>query len=121
MAQRGRGRAGVRGLKRLGLDYLDLLLVHWPNPDQDRYVDAVRGLERLREQERVRAIGTSNVKPVHLERVRTETGIVPDVNQIQLSPYTIRSETRAYHDEHGIATQAWSPIGASDACAKTRC
>ena len=75
-------------LKRLGLDYIDLLLVHWPNPDQDRYVDAVRGLEALLEEGLVRAIGTSNFKPAHLQRVLDETGIVPDVNQIQLSPYT---------------------------------
>lgn len=110
--------AGVReayeaSLERLGLDYIDLLLVHWPNPDQDRYVDAVRGLEELREAGRLRAIGTSNYKPAHLQRVFDETGIVPDVNQIQLSPYSTRTESRAFHDEHGIATESWSPIGAS--------
>lgn len=100
-------------LARLGLDYIDLLLVHWPNPDADRYVEAVRGLGRLQEQGRLRAFGTSNFKPAHLDRVRTETGLVPDVNQIQLSPYSTRDAARAYHDEHGIATESWSPIGAS--------
>ena len=102
-----------RSLERLGLEGIDLLMVHWPNPDQDRYVDAVRGLEELRQEGLVRAIGTSNYKPAHLQRVFDETGIVPDVNQIQLSPYSTRSESRAFHDEHGIATESWSPIGAS--------
>lgn len=100
-----------RSLDRLGLDYIDLLLVHWPNPDQDRYVEAVRGLARLLEAGRLRAIGTSNFKPAHLERVIAETGIVPDVNQIQLSPTVTRESARAYHAEHGIVTQSWSPIG----------
>ncbi len=106
-------KAYEASLERLGLDYIDLLLVHWPNPDQDRYVEAVRGLGRLLEQDRVRAIGTSNFKPAHLERVISESGIVPDVNQIQLSPYSTRDASRAFHDEHGIATESWSPIGAS--------
>ena len=102
-------------LERLGLDYIDLMLVHWPNPDQDRYVDAVRGLAQLRDDKLVRAIGTSNFKPAHLRRVLDETGIVPEVNQIQLSPYSTRDASRAFHDEHGIATESWSPIGASNA------
>ena len=100
-------------LERLGTDYLDLLLIHWPNPDQDRYVDAVRGLEALREEGLVHAIGTSNFKPAHLHRVVEETGIIPDVNQVQLSPYTTRPDVRAFDDEYGIATESWSPIGAS--------
>ncbi|HZA04577.1 MAG TPA: aldo/keto reductase [Propionibacteriaceae bacterium] len=99
--------------KRLGVDYLDLMLVHWPNPDQDRYVDAVQGLQKLLESGDLRAIGVSNYKPKHLQRVLDETGIVPDVNQIQLSPYSTRDDCRAYHDEHGIVTESWSPLGAS--------
>lgn len=99
-------------LERLGTDYLDLLLVHWPNPDQDRYVDAVRGLEVLRTEGLLHAVGTSNFKPSHLRRVVEETGVVPDVNQVQLSPYATRTDVRAFNDEHGIATQSWSPIGA---------
>jgi 2,5-diketo-D-gluconate reductase A len=99
--------------KRLGVDYLDLLLVHWPNPDQDRYVDAVQGLQKLLASGDVRAIGMSNYKPAHLQRVLDETGIVPDINQIQLSPYNTRDESRAYHSEHGIVTESWSPLGAS--------
>lgn len=100
-----------RSLDRLGLDYIDLLLIHWPNPGHDRYVEAVRGLARLLEDGRLRAIGTSNFKPAHLDRVIAETGIVPDVNQIQLSPTVTRESARAYHAEHGIVTQSWSPIG----------
>jgi 2,5-diketo-D-gluconate reductase A len=99
--------------KRLGVDYLDLLLVHWPNPDQGRYVEAVQGLQKLLESGDLRAIGVSNYKPKHLQRVLDETGIIPDVNQIQLSPYSTRDDCRAYHDEHGIVTESWSPLGAS--------
>jgi 2,5-diketo-D-gluconate reductase A len=106
-------RAHEASLDRLGLDYLDLLLVHWPNPDQDHYVDAVRGLGALLDSGALRAIGTSNFKPAHLQRVLDETGIVPDVNQIQLNPYTTRQASRAFHAEYQIVTESWSPIGAS--------
>jgi 2,5-diketo-D-gluconate reductase A len=107
-------RAHEASLDRLGLDYLDLLLVHWPNPDQDHYVDAVRGLGELLDSGDLRAIGTSNFKPAHLQRVLDETGIVPDVNQIQLNPYTTRQASRAFHAEHQIVTESWSPIGAGN-------
>jgi 2,5-diketo-D-gluconate reductase A len=100
-----------RSADRLGLEYLDLLLIHWPNPQQDRYVQAWDGLVRLLEGGHVRAIGTSNFKPAHLDRVIAETGVVPDVNQIQLSPTVTRDSARAYHARHGIVTQSWSPIG----------
>ena len=100
-------------LKRLGIDYIDLMLVHWPNPDQDRYVEAVQGLQAILDNGGLRAIGTSNFKPVHLQRVQEETGIIPNVNQIQLSPYSTRSESREYHTAHDIVTESWSPLGAS--------
>lgn len=100
-------------LKRLGVDYIDLMLVHWPNPDQGRYVEAVQGLQAILDSGGLRAIGTSNFKPAHLQRVLDETGIIPDVNQIQLSPNATRSESRAYHAAHGIVTESWSPLGAS--------
>jgi 2,5-diketo-D-gluconate reductase A len=102
-------------LQRLGVDYIDLMLVHWPNPDQDRYVDAVRGLQAVVDDGGLRALGTSNFKPAHLQRVLEETGITPDVNQIQLSPYSTRRESREYHEEHAIVTESWSPLGASGA------
>ena len=107
-------QAYERSIDRLGLDYLDLLLIHWPNPDHDRYVQAFQGLADLLESGRVKAIGTSNFKPAHLDRVIAETGVVPDVNQIQLSPAVTRTAAREYHAAHGIVTQSWSPIGGQD-------
>ncbi|MCU1676226.1 MAG: aldo/keto reductase [Frankiales bacterium] len=102
-------------LDRLALDYVDLLLVHWPNPQQDRYVEAWRGMGQLLDDGLVRAIGTSNFKPAHLQRLLDETGIVPDVNQIQLNPLVTRVESRAFHERHGMVTESWSPLGGSGA------
>ncbi|HEY0694546.1 MAG TPA: aldo/keto reductase [Kribbella sp.] len=96
---------------KLGLDYIDLLLIHWPNPAQDRYVEAWKGLIALLDGGQVRAIGTSNFKPTHLQRLIDETGVTPDVNQIQLSPLWTKQEACDFHAEHGIVTEAWSPIG----------
>jgi 2,5-diketo-D-gluconate reductase A len=106
-------RAYEASIKRLGIDYIDLLMVHWPNPSNGRYVDAMRGMQALLEDGGIRAIGTSNFKPRHLQRVLEETGIVPDVNQIELSPYTTRDVSRAYHAAHRIITESWTPIGGS--------
>ncbi|WP_104181287.1 aldo/keto reductase [Arthrobacter sp. B0490] len=94
----------------LGLDYIDLLLVHWPNPGQGRQVEAVQGIAGLLEEGLVRAVGTSNYKPAHLQQV-LDAGIVPDVNQIQLDPQRPRIEERAFHNDHGIVTESWSPLG----------
>jgi 2,5-diketo-D-gluconate reductase A len=96
---------------RLGVDYIDLLLVHWPNPAQDRYVTAWEGLIKLLESGKVRAIGTSNFKPAHLERIIAGSGVVPDVNQIQLHPGVTRSAAREFHARHGIITESWAPLG----------
>ena len=97
--------------EKLGVEYLDLLLIHWPNPQQDRYVDAWRGLIALREAGLVRAIGTSNFKPAHLQRLIDETGEAPEVNQVQLSPVWAKAAEREFHAAHGIVTEAWSPLG----------
>lgn len=97
-------------LDKLGLDYVDLYLIHWPAPAQDRYVDTWRALERLREEGRARSIGVSNFKGHHLDRLARETTTVPAVNQIELHPRLPQSETRDYNREHGILTEAWSPL-----------
>jgi 2,5-diketo-D-gluconate reductase A len=104
-------QAWANSASRLGLDYIDLLLIHWPNPAQDRYVDAWRGMTKLLEAGKVRAIGVSNFKPAHIDRLIAETGVTPHVNQIQLNPRAIRRQEREYHAAHGIVTEAWSPMG----------
>ncbi len=96
--------------RRLGVDYVDLLLIHWPNPAQDRYVEAFQGLARLLADGSVRAIGTSNFKPSHLQQL-FDAGLVPEVNQIQLDPRHTRSDLVEIHREHGIVTESWSPLG----------
>jgi diketogulonate reductase-like aldo/keto reductase len=104
--------ASVHGsLERLGLDYLDLHLIHWPNPSVGRYVEAWRALVELREQGLVRSIGVSNFTPAHLEHVIDATGVTPAVNQIELHPRFPQEEMRAVHERLGIRTQAWSPMG----------
>lgn len=104
-------RAFEESAGRLGVDVIDLYLIHWPNPRLDRYVDTFRGLKSLLDDGLVRAIGVSNFKPAHLDRLIGETGLVPDVNQIQLSPHFTRDEARAHHADHGIVTESWSPLG----------
>ncbi|MEU5694950.1 aldo/keto reductase [Actinosynnema sp. NPDC020468] len=103
-------RAFDASLEKLGLDQLDLYLIHWPAPARDRYVDSWKALTRLLSEGRVRAIGVSNFWPEHLERVIDATGVVPAVNQIELHPRLQQEELRAFHVKHGIATEAWSPL-----------
>jgi len=98
-------------LGQLGLDYVDLYLIHWPMPWQDRYVSAWRGLLRLREAGLARAVGVSNFKAAHIDRLLAETGVAPDVNQVQTNPTIAREDLRAYHAAHGIVTQSWGPLG----------
>lgn len=109
------GRRALRGLddslRRMGLDYVDLILIHWPLPRRDLYVDTWKTFEELLAAGKTRSIGVSNFKPAHLDRLRKDTDIVPAVNQIQLDPTLARVDARAYHDAHGIVTQAWSPLG----------
>lgn len=103
-------QACAASLARLGLDYVDLLLVHWPNPDQDRYVEAFAGMQNLLEAGLVRAIGASNFKPAHLQRL-FDQGMTPHANQIQLDPYHQRPDLVAVHQANGIVTGTWSPLG----------
>ncbi|MDT0317145.1 aldo/keto reductase [Streptomyces millisiae] len=98
-------------LARLGLDYVDLYLVHWPRAMRDDYLTILRTFGEIAESGRARAVGTSNFHPPQLRRVVEETGVVPAVNQIELHPYLQQSELRALHAELGIATEAWSPLG----------
>jgi len=104
-------RACEASLDRLGVDRLDMYLIHWPMPMRDLYVDTWRAFVRLRDEGRVRAIGVSNFTPEHLDRVIGETGVVPAVNQIQLNPRIPRADWRAYAAQQGIAVQSWSPLG----------
>jgi 2,5-diketo-D-gluconate reductase A len=96
---------------RLDLDWVDLYLIHWPNPRIDKYVDSWRAMIRLREKGLARSIGVSNFTAKMLDRLEKETGVVPVVNQIELHPYFPQEELRAYHDEHEIRTESWSPLG----------
>ncbi|MZE73900.1 aldo/keto reductase [Streptomyces sp. SID5789] len=104
-------RAFDASLAKLGLEYLDLYLIHWPVPAKDRYVDTYKAFEKLLADGRVRAIGVSNFLPEHLERLTSETSVVPAVNQIELHPHLQQHASREVHAEQGIATEAWSPLG----------
>ncbi|SJM56095.1 aldo/keto reductase [Gulosibacter sp. 10] len=97
--------------KSLGLETVDLLLIHWPLPRLDKYVDTWRALIDLQQEGRVRSIGVSNFTPDHIRRLQDETGVTPAVNQVELHPYFQQREQRAFHAEHGIVTEAWSPLG----------
>ncbi|MEA9985578.1 MULTISPECIES: aldo/keto reductase [Subtercola] len=97
-------------LARLGLDYVDLFLIHWPAPRQNLYVETWRALEKIQADGLARSIGVSNFHPHHLERLANETSVVPSVNQIELHPWLPQTEVRAYNDQHAIVTEAWSPL-----------
>nr|WP_205615939.1 aldo/keto reductase [Streptomyces harenosi] len=104
-------RAFETSLAKLGLEYVDLYLIHWPLPSQDRYVDTYKAFEKLHADGLVRAIGVSNFLPEHLDRLIAETSVVPAVNQIELHPHLQQRASREYHAQQGIATEAWSPLG----------
>ncbi|MCX4835384.1 aldo/keto reductase [Streptomyces sp. NPDC102364] len=104
-------RAFDASLDRLGMDYVDLYLIHWPVPSRDKYVETWQAFEEILASGRARAIGVSNFLPEHLDRLAAETSVVPALNQIELHPRLQQSELRAYDAEHGIATEAWSPLG----------
>jgi len=111
-----RAIAGLEGsLSRLGLDYVDLLLIHWPLPDRGEFVSTWRTFVALQERGLVRSIGVSNFKPAHLATLIAETGVTPAVNQIQLNPFVLRHDERAANAAAGIVTESWSPIGGDGA------
>ena len=98
-------------MTKLGLDYLDLYLIHWPAAGQDKYVETWRAFEKLHNEGRIKSIGVSNFQIPHLRRLFEETDVVPAINQIELHPNLQQADLRAFHREHGILTEAWSPIG----------
>jgi 2,5-diketo-D-gluconate reductase A len=95
---------------RLGLDVLDLFLIHWPTPERDNYVDTWKALLKLRDDGRVRAVGVCNFEIDHLQRLKDETGEFPAINQVELHPHLQQAPLREFHSANGILTEAWSPL-----------
>ncbi|HSU70912.1 MAG TPA: aldo/keto reductase [Micrococcaceae bacterium] len=106
--------AARASLQRLGLEYIDLYLIHWPNPSVDLYAESYRAMLQLADDGLVRHVGVSNFKPAHLQRLFDETGVWPALNQVQLSPALARTVLRRFHAEHSIVTEAWRPLGADE-------
>ncbi len=98
-------------LERLGTDYLDLYLIHWPSPKQGLYAETFQALLKAKEDGLIRSAGVSNFLPEHLEKVHEATGVYPSVNQVELHPYFNQPELRAWQAERGIATESWGPLG----------
>ena len=98
-------------LDRLKLDYVDMLMIHWPVPSQDKYVDTWRAFQEVLKDGRVKGIGVSNFQPAHLDKLAASSSIVPSINQVELNPGFQQEQVRHYNANHGIATEAWSPIG----------
>ncbi len=104
-------RAFDKSTGLLGIDEVDLYLIHWPTPERNLYVDSWKALIRLREEGRARSIGVSNFHESHLNRIIDETGVIPAMNQIELHPWLPQTEVRAVNERLGIRTEAWSPLG----------
>lgn len=104
-------RAFEASLQRLSFEWVDLYLIHWPAPAQGKYVETWQAMCELKDQGRARSIGVSNFLPEHIERIVDATGVVPAVNQVELHPRMQQSALRAFHSEHGIVTESWSPLG----------
>ncbi|MER8725978.1 aldo/keto reductase [Mesorhizobium sp. M1027] len=98
-------------MSKLGIEQIDLFLIHWPVPSQDRYVEAWKTLIELRQSGRIKSIGVSNFNQDHLERIIGETGVTPTVNQIELHPRFQQRDKREFHDRHNIRIESWSPLG----------
>src|SRR4051812_36245248 len=110
--RRREGLAGLdESLDRLGLDHVDLYLIHWPLPTVGRYVETWEALVELRAQGKARSIGLSNFTPAQIDELVERTGVTPVVNQVELHPEFAQADLRAWHDERGIITEAWSPLG----------
>jgi len=107
--------SGRESAATMGLDRIDVLLIHWPNPSVDKYREAWRALVELREQGLVRTVGTSNFTAQHLAAIIDDTGVTPAINQIELHPYFPQQDMRDEHARLGIVTQAWSPLGKASA------
>ncbi len=107
-------RAFEKSLGRLGTGHVDLYLIHWPLPSRDRYLDTWRAFERIREEGGARSVGVSNFRVEDLERLEREAELLPTVNQIELHPRFQQAELRAWHADHDIATEAWSPLAQGD-------
>jgi 2,5-diketo-D-gluconate reductase A len=103
-----------RSLAVMEFGYIDLFLIHWPMPGVGDFVDTWKALDEMHRSGRVRAIGVSNFQPHHLDRLAAEISTTPAVNQIEIHPYFVQDDLRAYDREHGIATEAWSPIAQGD-------
>ncbi|HEY3471917.1 MAG TPA: aldo/keto reductase [Amycolatopsis sp.] len=103
-------KAFDESMAKLGLEQLDLYLIHWPTPERGKYVDTWKAFEKLYADGRVRAIGVSNFQPAHLERLMDAGSVVPALNQIELHPYLQQNEVREFDEKNGIATEAWSPL-----------
>jgi 2,5-diketo-D-gluconate reductase A len=103
-------QACQKSLERLGSDYMDLYLIHWPVPTEDRYLDTWRAFEQIHREGRARTIGVSNFRVEDLERLKAEAELLPTVNQIELHPKLQQAELRAWHEDNGVATEAWSPL-----------
>lgn len=104
-------RAFDASLEKLGLDYVDLYLIHWPMPAKEKYIDTYKAFEKLYADGRAKSIGVSNFLPEYLEKLIGATSVIPAVNQIELHPHLQQHASREYHAEQGIATEAWSPLG----------
>ncbi|MBC2887083.1 aldo/keto reductase [Ochrobactrum sp. CM-21-5] len=98
-------------LKKLGTDYVDLYLIHWPMPSRDLYIETWRAFIKLKEEGRAKSIGVSNFRTADLERILKESDVAPVLNQIELHPQFQQDELRLFHGKHNIATEAWSPLG----------
>lgn len=107
-------RAFEQSLRRLGTGYVDLYLIHWPLPSRDLFLDTWRAFERIREEGGTHSIGVSNFRIEDLERLEREAHQLPTVNQIELHPRLQQAKLRAWHADHGIATEAWSPLAQGD-------